>query len=171
MKNGRLFSAIDSALKVARQLQIMRKVQGAWDEAMRCMEKMDQASIVRPSSSQNVITPHNASNTTPDCVAKFDIGPVVIHLNERAGRRKMLYIVLQGSLTLQSADAGEEQFTTRDFGTHVAYFRSKRDKLQHIFGAHYDMEKNDKEAPRISCTDGLQEEFRWVSEPVFPTGE
>ena len=38
-------------------------------------------------------------------------------------------------------------FHTKDFGTEVAYFRVKQNRLEHIFGAHYDMDESDYRHP------------------------
>lgn len=119
--------------------RVLQRVVTAWDNAIHGLKQMSQASIVKPTTSYEIF---KLDADTPDDVIKFNVGPVVFLVPERPNRRGPdLYIVVKGWLSFQGPDFRTEPLKTKDFGTEVAYFRSKQGALEHVYGAHYDMDE------------------------------
>lgn len=72
---------------------------------------------------------------------KFEIGPVVFQIPERLGKSQKLYVAVEGWLSFEKAKLRDGPFKTRAFGTRVAYFKEKNADLEHVFGAHYDLDE------------------------------
>ena len=103
------------------------------------MQKMYQASVVKPSSAYEIFRIDPAAG--PDEV-KLLVGPIVFNVPERPNRAKAdLYIVVQGWLSFEGPDYKAAPLKTKNFGTQVGYFRSKAGALEHVYGAHYDMDE------------------------------
>jgi len=72
---------------------------------------------------------------------KFNIGPIVFNVPERAGRGHQLYIVVAGWIVFDGADVHAAPLKTKSFGTETGYFRMKAGRLDHVFGSHYDLDE------------------------------
>jgi hypothetical protein len=75
-------------------------------------------------------------------VLKFDVNPVTFFVPERAGQPPSLYITVRGRIYLDQAAAAKGALVTVRFATEVAYFRDRKEGLDHIYGAHFDYELN-----------------------------
>ena len=102
------------------------------------MKKMDQSSEIRPSTFDQVI---HVDETVTNGVVKFDCGPAVFKLCEKANGKRNMYVVVEGSICVQKSAAAKGSFETMGFRTKVGYFRHKGDRLEHVYGAHYDMDE------------------------------
>lgn len=70
---------------------------------------------------------------------RFNIAPVTFNVPERANAAADLYIIARGRIYLdQAAIKSRRALKTVSFATEVGYFRKSKDKLKHIYGAHYD---------------------------------
>jgi hypothetical protein len=118
---------------------VLQRVCGAWDHVRAGMERMYQASNSRPSDGYEIFVPDNARTAGE---VKLTVHPVIFNLPERANRRDTnLYIALSGWLSFEKAGLRNPPLRTRGFGTKVGYFRAKAELLEHVYGAHYDIEE------------------------------
>ena len=125
--------------------RVLREVETAWSQAMHHLRQISQSSVVRPQTPTEIFA---LDANAADDIVKLSIRPIVFHVNERPSRaRPNLFIVVKGWMTFDGPDFKTSPFRTKDFGTEVAYFRVKQDRLEHIFGAHYDMDDNDYRHP------------------------
>ena len=146
-------------------LRVARKVHQAWINAIESMKRMNQASIVRPQIPDQIFT---LDRDVPADVIKFEIQPVVFRVPERANDKAAnLFIVISGWLSFEATGRREECIKTRDFGTKVGYFRRKGDQLEHIYGAHYDMDVAGKGHPVFHAQVGSQMEIGESIETQF----
>ena len=120
------------------------------------MKKMNQAIEVRPSKSDQVI---RVDETVTNGVVKFDCGPAVFKLCEKANRIPNMYVVVEGSICVRKSGAANGSFETMSFRTKVGYFRSKGDRLEHVYGAHYDMDERGDGHPVFHAQLGPEEDL------------
>ena len=123
--------------------RVRQQVEKAWEDAILGMKKMNSASAVLPSQPSKIF----ADDDAPQDVVKLNVGPVVFHVPERPDRPPNLFIVVRGWLSFEGPDFKSRPLITRDFATRVAYFRSKPQQLEHVYGAHYDMNEQDGRHP------------------------
>ena len=76
-----------------------------------------------------------------DKTATFKFGPLVLHLPEKPSlnSRAKVYVVIKGNLTLEHSGRSD-LLRTRHYQTQIGYFREQQGYLNHIFGAHYDLD-------------------------------
>lgn len=138
---------------------------------------MYQASQVAPSTGYEVF---RIDSSAPNDVVKLDFGPIVFHVPERPdGRGPNLFVVAQGWLTIEGPDFKTMPLRTKTFGTEVAYFRQKLGSLEHVYGAHYDMDEEKPGHPvfhaqfssKVEFGLAVRELFRRDEEVVNKTGE
>jgi hypothetical protein len=81
-------------------------------------------------------------NMVGDDEVKFNIKPIVFNVPERATHQDSnLYVAIKGWLSFEGPDFQALPLRTKSFGTEVAYFRSKANVLEHVYGAHYDLDE------------------------------
>lgn len=118
---------------------VRQRVHAAWAAVRSGLQKMYPSSDVRPSQPEDVFL---LDGTTGDDEVKFNIQPVVFNVPERATRVEAnLYIALRGWLSFEGPDFRAPLLLTKSFGTEVGYFRSKQGALEHVYGAHYDLDE------------------------------
>ena len=134
--------------------RVQLKVHEAWTAAVENMKRMNQASTVRPEMPDEVFSLNpDASNN----VLRFTVKPVVFNVPERANWGiANLYIVVKGWLHFEAEGDETDTITTSDFGTKIAYFRKKNESLEHIYGAHYDLDTRGKGHPVFHAQHGSQ---------------
>ncbi len=116
---------------------IQNDLQKAWNGVRLAVEQMYPSSEIRPGDSRDVFSPDGSSGEP-----KFNAGPVVFRVPERASSREVnLFIVVSGWIVFARPDTTDPRRTTLRFGTQVGYFRAKGDQLTHVYGAHYDMDE------------------------------
>ena len=137
--------------------RVRQRVIDAWNDAIYGLRQMSQASNVLPASPFEIFI---LAKDAPDDTVKLTVGPVVFNVKERPNRRAPdLFIVVKGWLSFEGADFSTLPMKTKDFGTKVAYFRSKPGTLEHIYGAHYDMDEVKFGHPVFHTQLGPQVEF------------
>lgn len=118
-------------------LNIQNLLQTKWTDVRSAFARMEPSSDIRPLTALEVFRPDSSS---PD--AKFDVGPVVFHVPERASDYEAnIYVVVKGWISFGQPTEGDTRRTTLHFGTEVGYFRVKGDTLEHVYGVHYDMDE------------------------------
>lgn len=116
---------------------IKNELQVAWQGIQAAIKQMHPSSQTRPRSASDIFSP-DAGSSGP----KFNVGPVVFHVPERAnGSEPKLYVAISGWISFGAPLASDPRRTTLQFGTQVGYFRVKGEQLVHIYGVHYDMDE------------------------------
>lgn len=124
-----------------RALELLKQ---AWTVKVHSMTQMNQGTSVKPFDPQDVI--HVEQSASADGV-DVRCGPAVFRLCERAGGIPRMYVVVEGWITVQVDGGRNAKLQTTNFGTTVGYFRSKKNRLEHVYGVHYDMDDQGKGHP------------------------
>jgi len=144
-------------------MRVLRQVQSAWDQAVHGVGQMNQSSLIKPA--YNIF---QLDQNAPDDVVKINVGPIVFNVPERPNHRRAdLFIVVKGWLTFEGPDFRTLPLKTKDFGTEVAYFRSKANGLEHVYGAHYDMDEVRPGHPVFHAQISAQVEFGASVQELF----
>lgn len=153
-------------------VRVEKEVHQAWTAALDSMKRMGQGIVVRPEVPSDVfIRDYDVS----DDIIKFKVVPVVFNVPERANTgRSNLFVVVDGWMSFDAPHDRGVTERTNAFGTRVAYFRKKKDCLEHIFGVHYDMDESGKGHPifhaqmrsRVEFGQSVRERFRLQVEGV-----
>ena len=136
--------------------QTLRLLRSAWTTKIRSMQKMNQATMVRPFVAQQVIRLDERVN---DGIVKVDCGPAVFKLCERANGLPEMYVGVEGWICVTESGERAPSLRTMCFGTKVGYFRLKRKRLEHVYGAHYDMDERGDGHPVFHAQLGPAKEF------------
>jgi hypothetical protein len=119
--------------------RILQRVYEAWSNAGLEMRRMSGFVNIKPEKPADVFRLVGADEAMG---VKIDILPVVFNLPERRSSGKPnLYVVVKGWLIFEGPDYKQVPLLTKEFGTEIAYFRSKGKALHHVYGAHYDMDE------------------------------
>lgn len=118
--------------------QALNSLRSAWRKKIHGMQSMNQVAMVRPTDSQQVI---RVDQQVTGAIAKLDCGAAVFKLSERANAGPPIYVVVEGSICVRESDSTGSSLQTMGFGTRVGYFRLKGDRLEHVYGVHYDMDE------------------------------
>lgn len=146
-KSGRRSLAFDQHHRIDNEeRRLLRRLEGAWDGARASSKTISQAIDIRPKAFSDIF--HLTDPNSPEQIA-IEMQPVVFSVPERADRlTHTLYIVVEGRLTFdRTAWRDHDNLLAHSFGTHVAYFRLKKSTLQHVYGAHFDMEEHEPGHP------------------------
>lgn len=120
-------------------LKIKRQLDTAWAGIVAALAKMSQGSAVRPASGSEVFRYNEVAGNG----LEVTITPAVFNLPERANNSTTnLFVVIEGRITFADSPTGDGRATTGTFSTRVGYFRTKRESVQHVYGAHYDFEES-----------------------------
>jgi hypothetical protein len=133
-KNGPLYLAYNTDT-----LFVMEHVERAWNQIRAGMRKLYYSSNPRPSNASDIFIPDVGGAAGE---IKLIVKPIIFHLPERANRQDAnLFIVVSGRLSFDSANWRSLPLKTRRFETKVGYFRAKGRSLEHVYGAHYDLDE------------------------------
>lgn len=125
--------------------RVQQRVNTAWQAVMSGMQAMYPSSQVRPAQPADAF---ELDNTVGDDEVKFNVRPIVFNVPERATHQDSnLYVAIKGWLSFQGPDFQAVPLRTKSFGTEVAYFRSKLGALEHVYGAHYDLDEQSSGHP------------------------
>lgn len=108
----------------------------------RLKEKLDELGqyVVRPDDGFQIFKLLDDDPRVPVGQIAYAVGPVVFQVPERANDSPNMYIAVQGWFHVDHDTLRDEKrLKTMNFGTEVGYFRYKQDKLNHVYGAHYDL--------------------------------
>lgn len=114
------------------------KLRAAWDDVMASMRRMYQFCEHRPDDFHAVFQAVAGEANE----VKFNIAPVVFAIPERLGKTHKLYIAVDGWLSFESEGIKDGPLKTKAFGTHVGYFKARGTNIEHVFGAHYDLDES-----------------------------
>jgi hypothetical protein len=119
--------------------RVQQRVNSAWQAVMSGMQTMYPASAVRPAQPVDAF---ELDVGLDDDQVGFVIRPIVFNVPEKATHQDSnLYVVMKGWLSFDGPDFVNVPLLTKSFGTEVAYFRSKLGALEHVYGAHYDLDE------------------------------
>ncbi len=116
----------------------LRRLREAWTSNVRQMKRMHQATAVEPRSASDVF---RVAGQGADGTLRVECGPAAFKLCEKAGGVPNLFVGVEGWISVRGSGREDAPLCTIDFGTRVAYFRSKDDGLAHVYGVHYDMDE------------------------------
>jgi hypothetical protein len=112
--------------------------QTAWSGVLASIGKMYPSSDIRPKSAAEIFKAAESKNGG----SQFTIGPVVFKVPEKPSKRDAnLFVVVSGWIAFSALPSTTSQPNTLSFGTRVGYFRVLGEKLEHVYGAHYDMDE------------------------------
>lgn len=144
---------------MAVEVQALRRLHAAWLAKVRGMTEINQVSRVLPSAPGEVFEVDRADTEGTTDTVKVDCGPVVFNLCERAGGRPDLYVGVQGWIRMEARDDAQTPLQTVGFGTRVGYFRRRSARVEHVFGVHYDMDKESDGHPVFHGQAGTMDRF------------
>lgn len=156
--------------------RVLLRVRTAWEQAVHSMQQMYQASVVKPANPYEIFSADSGAGNDE---VKLLVGPIVFNVPERPNRAKAdLYIVVEGWLTFEGPDFKAAPLRTKNFGTQVGYFRSKAGALEHVYGAHYDMDEvrpghpvfHAQIGPQLAFGGNVQDQFSVEGEIVADMG-
>lgn len=114
-----------------------------WNAMKAKLEQLGQH-VVRPDDGYRIFKLIDDDPRTPQGQIAYSVDPVVFHVPERASDSLNMYIVVKGRIYVDHDTLKTEKvLKTTNFGTEVGYFRFKQDKLNHVYGAHYDFSYNE----------------------------
>ena len=120
---------------------VRSNILSVWSSVQANIRKISSISVIRPSSCDEIF---RATSGNSGGEIKVVVTPVVFLVPERALHHTAnLYVVVSGWIDFDTDLAEDRRLAIRSFGTKVAYVRSKVDSCEHIFGAHYDVERSD----------------------------
>ena len=125
----------------------LRRLKQAWENKIWGMQQINQSSKVRPHAAQDVFSVDEDDQGGTEETVKVDCGPVVFKLCERANQLPDLYVVVDGWIRMEESDDQDVPLRTRNFATRVGYFRSRGQRLVHVYGVHYDMDEGGRGHP------------------------
>ena len=128
---------------------------------------MNQSTMVSPRDPQQVIRVDEQVNGD---VAKLDCGAAVFNLSERGNAVPEIYVVVEGSICVREGDSNGSSLQTMWFGTRVGYFRLKGNRLEHVYGVHYDMDEQRDGHPVFHAQLGPASEFASTINNEFHLG-
>lgn len=146
----------------------LKSMRLAWTAKIEEMKKMNQASTVRPSDPQAVF---HVREEVKGAIVKVDCGPAVFKLCERANGMPNMYVVVEGSICVQQSGSDSTQLCTIGFGTRVGYFREARNRLEHVYGVHYDMDEGRDGHPVFHAQFSRAKGFAAVVREYYPPSE
>ena len=113
-----------------------------WSEVVGTLERMRQSASVSPNDAHTNIREVTSSSND---IVKFELCPVVFNVPEKADHRNIaLYVVTEGWIELSRQEFRDGRgLVTHAFATRAAYFRQKKNSLEHVYGAHYDVAFNE----------------------------
>ena len=115
----------------------LRMFCNAWQNNIMNIRRMGQVTDVKPLDPQRVFT---ATESETDGTLRIDCGPAAFMLSEKPNSTSTIYVGVKGWISVNETGQEDVPFYTMDFGTKVAYFRSNKDGVAHIYGVHYDMD-------------------------------
>lgn len=110
-----------------------------WD---RLQEKLGELGrhLVRPGDGYQIFQLMKDDPRTPAGQIAYTVRPVVFQVPERADDSLDIYIAVQGWVHVDHDTLRDERrLKMTNFGTEVGYFRYRQDRLNHVYGAHYDL--------------------------------
>lgn len=141
----------------------------AWQAATYGLQQMNQASSVLPSGAFQAC---RIDTGAPDDLVKIDFGPIVFNVPERPTHRSPdLFIVARGWLTFEGQNLSQVPLLTKNFGTEIGYFRQKAGRLEHVYGAHFDMDEAGPGHPVFHVQIGSQLSFGDSVREIFKRDE
>ena len=122
---------------VASAFQIQSRLLSTTEELFSLAKKINQSVTATVVDNRQAWTVDGEENG----VVSFRLEPVVLQLPERLGSSGTLYVVLEGRMDAVLPQRRKDDFLCVGFGTKMAYFRDKTNRIEHILGLHYDLDK------------------------------
>lgn len=110
----------------------------AWPAVLAALSQMYPASEIRPRSVADIFQASLGADGAP----RLDIKSLVMRVPEKARNEVAnLYVVTRGWITFAPPVEGDPRRSTKGFQTEIGYFRANGSTLNHVYGAHYDMDE------------------------------
>lgn len=129
--------------------------------------------VVRPDDGYRIFKLIENDPRIPVGQIAYKVEPVVFQVPERAEDSLDMYIAVQGRIHIDySTLKDEKRLKTMSFGTEVGYFRFRQDKLNHVYGAHYDFSHDEVGHPIFhGQMHSYNERSTWISANYDGVGE
>jgi len=125
------------------EIHVQKQMVSAWNAIKLAQGKMLPASDVRPAAGEEIFK----CVPCPSAQVKFEIGPIVFRMPERANHRETnLYIAIKGWISFDGENL-RKNLHTKGFATTIGYFRLKGGNIEHVYGAHYDLDESTEGHP------------------------
>lgn len=133
-------SAGDVSLMAKANVAIQSALVNHWDSVRDNLRRVNSGIQFQPNDGYTIFQIDYASSTAE--VLAFKVAPVVVNLPERGDRtRSDLFVVAEGSLNFNVTQyTNSKRLVSAGFATHVGYFRKGSQKLQHVYGVHFDFD-------------------------------
>lgn len=133
-------SAGDVSLMAKANVAIQSALVNHWDSVRDNLRRVNSRIQFLPNDGYVIFQPSYEKSTAE--ISVFKVAPVVVNLPERGDKSKSdLYVVAEGELNFNIARyKATKQLVSSGFATHVGYFRKSSQKLQHIYGVHFDFD-------------------------------
>lgn len=113
-----------------------RHIGDIWTRVHASMKKLQRPVDIRPNKAVDIFK-QTAAPAGRSC---FDVKPVVFKLPEKPSHSDQgLFVVVSGSLEFEPPVTGAK-LRTKHCSTQIAYFKAKREVLDHVCGIHYDLD-------------------------------
>ena len=119
--------------------QAKQRVSIAWNIVRSSISTIAYGSDIRPGTSNEIFKfTRNVTNND----IQIEVEPIVFMILERApSPSKKLYICVEGRLDFYSPFLQNSRPSAKAFSTSVGYFRHHSDRLDHVYGVHYDFDE------------------------------
>lgn len=113
----------------------MQVVSNAWLAVSAQIRRLDSRVTIKPKMSADIFV---IDDKVQDGI-HFEIKPIVLRVPQKISSKRSgcLYIVIKGKIVF-ALEQKNGRFTTSSFATNIGYFRETNDKIQHVYGAHFD---------------------------------
>jgi len=139
-------------------LKIEAKLHEQFSEIKGCAQSLSSSVFFYPNDPYSIFRFDKSDNIS----AHFECKPLLLIVPEKPmALNSDLHIVVQGHLEIDKEHlSATGQFRTRSFGSKVGYFRMKADSIDHVYGAHFDIDLQNLSHPAFHGQMASFEEFK-----------
>ena len=135
-------------------LTVQKHLMTAWNAVKVGMRAMYPGSVIRPIDGLEIF---QVDPRAVDQEVMVTVKPIVFKVTERAKTPNTnLFVAVEGWLSFELPIDKNSKLRTKSFSTNVGYFRYKHPTLEHVYGAHYDIDERGLGHPVFHAQIGTQ---------------